>query len=194
VNSINIFRYPTDDYVSIYNMKRDNEDDKVLFIMKRDEDIVWHSEYLETIYGIKTLVDSPHNIKCDLCGNLLSNINRYLCVCIIPFHFFRDELWRCVERCYFCVSCYEQHKLRIVEYLQRQKDKKRKMPRLLKQVHIEIENHRNFTKLEQDLRDQYDGSTYLRKLDGSKGQQRSYNNQFIRSLWYHLYHEKEMPK
>ena len=61
---------------------------------------------------------------------------------------------------------------------------KKKIPDKLKDVKKDIEYHDQYIELDILIKFQYEEC--LEKKDHD-------NNKYVRSLWFHLYHDKEMP-
>jgi hypothetical protein len=160
------------------------KDSNLLFIRKKDDIIIWDddtlSQYLH--YQSTSRVANHDTISCSGCKSPLKDISV-------------DERWACIvstgfKSSYLCTSCYENSKSSIENFMLQQEEKKMKIPHQLIKVEEQIENHRNYSKMDSLLRDEYEGGKYIEKLEGRK---RSDTNKWNRELWYHLYHCKEAP-
>jgi len=146
--------------------------------MKIDDEIQFkttlEADYLETEYGILTkcyVKDSDTKI-CDNCKiNELKNIKgREIWI------FFNDE--------YFCDLCFIKVRSHLELFNEQTQNLKKKIPYKLKDVMNDIEKHNQYNKLDILIKFQYEECTNKKNPE---------NNKYVRSLWFHLYHNKEMP-
>ena len=164
-------------------------------IIKRNNNIIWH-DYLLSTYSIATLgnkdttttrrytifnikVNVTDDTKCCHCDSLLKDINEE-----------NKEEWICLMPImkYYCPLCSITQSQIIKEILLKDRDSNMHIPHKLIDVHNAIESHRNFKKLDPLVRMEYDEC-----VSPSMGRKKKPDdNKYIRKLWFHLYHQKEL--
>jgi hypothetical protein len=145
-----------------------------IYVVKNDDSIVFKTEsgsdYLEKTICI---VKDAEQKSCDHCQQChLRDIKM-------------GEEWVAFCNTYFCPTCFIKLKPKFVEFVQQQKNLQKKLPHKLADVAHEIEQHYRFDKLDLFTKMQYEEC----KLKATKD-----NNKYMKSLWLHLYHEKELPQ
>lgn len=153
-------------------------DQKLFYIVRADDMIQFKTslepDYLENKYGFitKCIVKDADLKSCDNCNvNELKNIKQ-------------GEIWVCLSSCYFCNECYPNIKSRLELYIEQKQNLQKKIPHKLNDVIKEIEQHNQYNKLDVIIKFQYEASKDNNNKD---------NNKYMRDLWYHLYHGKDMP-
>ena len=154
---------------------------KWLYVIKIDDTIQFKTslepDYLQTQYSILTTcivkdVDSKICVNCQI--NELKNIKE-------------GEIWICFNNEYFCHSCFPKVKQSLEFFLKNQENLKKKVPRKIKDVICDIERHEQYVNLDVFIRYQYEACRD--KLTNTTTD----NNKYLKALWFHLYHNKEMP-
>jgi len=149
---------------------------KLLYIVRVGDNIEFRvsldPDYLTTKYGIITrcIVKDADKKICDNCKlNELKNIKD-------------GETWIVFNKAYFCHKCSltvnPQSELLVSQNLQK------KIPHQIKDVMNDIERHNNYVNIDLLTKMQYETCKNNKTAD---------NNKYIRALWFHLYHGKEMP-
>ncbi len=72
----------------------------------------------------------------------------------------------------------------MTEVIEETENFKKKIPHKLKDIMKDIDNHNQYSKLDILTKFQYEECIEKKNPD---------NNMYVRSLWFHLYHNKEMP-
>ncbi len=117
------------------------------------------------------IVKDPAGISCCCCALSLVDIKL-------------GETWSWQMDSYYCGECYKKEKASILEKIYCVQDKQRKMPHKLAILKSEIETHRHFASLSCIEKMLYEECGLSSTRD---------NNHYLRTLWSHLYHGKDMP-
>ena len=152
-----------------------------LYIVKINDIIQFktslEADYLQIQYGIltKCIVKDADDKICDNCKiNELKNIKE-------------GEVWICLCSSYFCHLCFPKVKPRLELFIEQKQNLQKKIPHQLKDVKSDIQKHSQYVNLDFLTKLQYETC-----IDEST--KKSFdNNKYIRALWFHLYHGKEMP-
>lgn len=144
--------------------------------------IIWlapeaSGEYMRSLFGgeFVTKVGAADKRSCHWCPRYLSEIRD-------------DETWYAQENAFYCEACYAKEEAKLAERISTQRDRERKIPHLLCNVALEIENHRHFAGLDPITKMRYAECVVLH-ADKTANEQK-YNNKFVRQLWHQLYHGK----
>lgn len=153
---------------------REPEFEPPIFIIKKDGNFCQQFDYLEDKYGIGTALAASERTVCLLCPANMNDMTN-------------EERWALITPgVYICHGCFKKNTSAVYEYLRRQCDKKRQMPRRMKELRIEIDDHRNLPRLPHKILFHYYASKTLYKEE--KGNFSPDNNNFMRRVWSNLYH------
>jgi len=133
------------------------------------------NDYMKSLFGglLVTKVGNADKRSCQWCPRYLSDIRD-------------DEIWYAQENAWYCAACYTKEEAKLEERAHTLRDREAKIPHLLCDVAIQIENHRHFASLCPITKMRYAECVVLHQTK-KRGEQVS-NNKFMRQLWRKLYH------